>query len=233
MPGRLSIREKPDWRLGAGKFLWMAWPPNLCASLCQMPTLTLGLLSDTHMPHRMKQLPAAALDALAGVDLILHAGDVDDPTALEPLRKIAPVHAVRGNFHLQDFSDGGAALPAVVELRLAGHRVVLTHGHRSGLFGFWLKGLHVGGLWLGLTDNGLLNRRAVRRLARLYPGADLIVFGHSHRAHVEWYPEPVEGWVGCTLLVNPGAICPTRGEQPTVARVRLGNGKPEVEIIPL
>jgi len=181
----------------------------------------------------MKQLPAAALDALAGADLILHAGDVDDPAALEPLREIAPVHAVRGNFHLQDFSDGGAGLPAVVELQLAGHRVVLTHGHRPGLFGFWLKGLHVSGQWLRLTDNGRLNRRAVRRLARLYPEADLIVFGHSHRAHVEWYPELVEGWVGRTLLVNPGAVCPTRGEQPTVARVRLGTGEPEVEIIPL
>jgi predicted phosphodiesterase len=190
-----------------------------------MPTLTLGLLSDTHMPHRMKQLPAVALNALAGVDLILHAGDVDDPATLEPLRKIAPVHAVRGNFHLQDFSDGGAALPAAVELRLAGHRVVLTHGHRSGLFGFWLKGLHVGGLWLGLTDNGRLNHHTTRRLARLYPGADLIVFGHSHRAHVEW--------IDHTLLVNPGAVCPTRGEHPTVARVRLGTRKPQVEIIPL
>jgi putative phosphoesterase len=190
-----------------------------------MPTFTLGLLSDTHMPHRMKQLPAAALDALAGADLILHAGDVDDPATLEPLRKIAPVHAVRGNFHLQDFSDGGAALPAVVELQLAGHRVVLTHGHRPGLFGFWLKGLHLGAMWLGLTDNGRLNRRAAHRLARLYPQANLIIFGHSHRAHVEW--------VGRTLLVNPGAVCATRGEQPTAARVRLGTEKPKVEIIPL
>jgi len=146
-----------------------------------MPTLTLGLLSDTHIPHRMKQLPAAALNTLAGADLILHAGDVDDPAALESLREIAPVHAVRGNVHLQDFSDGGAALPTVVELQLAGHRIVLTHGHRPGLLGFWLKGLHVSALRLGLTDNGQLNRRAARRLARLYPGADLVVFGHSHR----------------------------------------------------
>ncbi len=190
-----------------------------------MPTLILGLLSDTHMPHRMKQLPAAALDALAGVDLILHAGDVDDPAALEPLRKIAPVHAVRGNFHLLDVSDGGAALPAVVELQLAGQRVVLTHGHRPGLLGFSLKGLHVSALRLGLTDNGRLNRRAARRLARLYPQADLIIFGHSHRAHVEW--------VGRALLVNPGGVCPSRREQSTVARVRLGTGKPKVEIIPL
>jgi len=35
------------------------------------------------------------------------------------------------------------------------------------------------------------------------------------------------------LLVNPGAVCPTRGKQPTVARLRLGAERPEVEIVPL
>ena len=79
--------------------------------------------------------------------------------------------------------------------------------------------------WLRLMDNGHLNQQAAHRLAQLYPEADVIVFGHSHRAHVEW--------VGHTLLVNPGAVCPTRREQPTVARMWLGAGRPEVEIIPL
>jgi putative phosphoesterase len=190
-----------------------------------MPALTVGLLSDTHIPHRLKRLPEAALDALAGVDLILHAGDVDDPAALEPLRVIAPVHAVRGNLHIQDLSDGGAMLPAVVELELAGHHVVLTHGHRPGLLGFFLKGLDVMAQWMGLMDNGQFNQRTVRRLARLYPEAEIIIFGHSHRAHVER--------VGRALLINPGAVCAAREEQPTVARMRLGVGRPEVEIIPL
>ncbi|MFQ6101635.1 MAG: YfcE family phosphodiesterase [Anaerolineae bacterium] len=195
-------------------------PPAL-----QMPALTVGLLSDTHIPHRLDRLPDAVLDALAGVDLILHAGDVDDPVALEPLRGIAPVHAVRGNVHLQDFSNGGATLPATVELQLAGWRVVLTHGHQPGLPGFCLKGLNVIAQWLGLMDNSHLNQHAIRRLTRLYPAADIIVFGHSHRAHVEQ--------VGHTLLVNPGAVCPTRREQPTVARMLVGEREPEVEIMPL
>ena len=192
-----------------------------------MSLLTVGLLSDTHIPHRLKRLPDAVLDALAGVDLILHAGDVDNPAALEPLRTIGPVHAVRGNIHLQDFSNGGATLPAVVELQLAGRRVVLTHGHRPGLFGFYLKSLEVVVQRLGLMDNSDFNRRIAHRLARLYPTADVVVFGHTHRAHIER--------IGRTLLVNPGAVCLTRGEQPTVARMRLGMGmgKPEVEIIPL
>ena len=191
-----------------------------------MPILTVGLLSDTHIPHRLKRMPDAVLDAFAGVDLILHAGDVDDPAALDPLQRIAPVHAVRGNVHPRDLSDGGGTLPAVVELQLAERRVMLTHGHRPGLFGFFVEGLDVMiAQRLGLTDNDHSNRRIARRLARLYPEADIIIFGHTHRAHAER--------VGHTLLVNPGAACATSREQPTVARMRLGAGRPEVEIIPL
>ena len=173
-----------------------------------MPTLTIGPLSDTHIPRRMKHLPQAALDALAGMDVILHAGDVDDPAALKPLQEIAPVYAVRGNFHITDLSDGGASLPEVIKLELADQHVVLVHGHRPGPIGFLLKGLHVFAENLRLTDNGALNRRSARRLARAYPEADIIVFGHSHRAHVEW--------LGDTLLVNPGAVLKARGrEQPS------------------
>jgi hypothetical protein len=170
-------------------------------------------------------MPRAVLEALDGVDLILHAGDVDNPAALEPLRALAPVCAVRGNIHIQDFSDGGAALPAVVTLQIVGHRVVLTHGHQPGMFGFFLKGLDVLSQRVRLTDKEHTNRRIARRLARLYPEADVIVFGHSHRAHLEW--------IGHQLLVNPGAVCATSSEQPTVARMCLGEGVPEVNIIPL
>ena len=191
-----------------------------------MSTLTIGLLSDTHIPYRMTRLPQAALDALAGVDAILHAGDVDDPVALEPLREIAPVYAVRGNFHFLDLSDGGASLPDVVELDLANKRVVLTHGHQPGLLGLIIKGVRFVVNWAGLLDNGWLNRRNAHRLARIYPKADIIVFGHAHRAYVEW--------IGDKLLVNPGAVAESgKYEQPSVARMRLGQGKPEVKIIPL
>lgn len=191
----------------------------------QATDLTVGLISDTHIPHRLKRLPDTALDALAGVDLILHAGDVDDPAVLESLQTLAPVYAVRGNVHLQDLSDGGAALPAVVELELAGQRIVLVHGHRPGLGGFFLKSLNIIGQCLRLTDNGESNQRIARHLARLYPTADVIVFGHTHRAHVEW--------IGHTLLVNPGAVCPAPRERTTVARLQLGTKRPRVDIIPL
>jgi putative phosphoesterase len=57
-----------------------------------------GIISDTHGHLR----PEVA-EAFAGVDLIIHAGDIGNNEVLEALRAIAPVHAVRGNM------DGGWA----------------------------------------------------------------------------------------------------------------------------
>ncbi len=53
---------------------------------------TVGVISDTHGLLRPE-----ALAALAGVDLIVHAGDIGDPEIIDALRQIAPVHAIRGN----------------------------------------------------------------------------------------------------------------------------------------
>ncbi len=59
-----------------------------------------GLISDTHGLLRRE---AAA--ALAGVDRILHAGDVGRPEILDALRAIAPVTAVRGNVDTSSWAD--------------------------------------------------------------------------------------------------------------------------------
>jgi putative phosphoesterase len=187
--------------------------------------IELGLLSDTHIPHRMAELPGSVLEALRGVDVVLHAGDVDDPKALAPLRAIAPVHAVRGNIHLQDFSDGGSALPAVVEMSLAGQRIVLTHGHHPGLPGFAIKGRDIVLQLLRAVSADYINEYTIRYLVGRFPAADIIVFGHTHRSVVRR--------VGSMLLVNPGAVSPTRHQTRSVARLRLGNATPTVEVVPL
>lgn len=57
----------------------------------------IGVISDTH-----GMITPKVMRMLSGVDLLLHAGDVGNPTVLELLEKIAPVIAVRGN------SDRGA-----------------------------------------------------------------------------------------------------------------------------
>lgn len=51
-----------------------------------------GVISDTHGLLRDE-----AVEALRGSDLVVHAGDVGDPAILGELRRIAPVHTVRGN----------------------------------------------------------------------------------------------------------------------------------------
>ncbi len=57
-----------------------------------MPEHRLGVISDTHGLLRPE-----AVSALAGVELIIHAGDIGNPRILAELAQIAPVHAVRGN----------------------------------------------------------------------------------------------------------------------------------------
>jgi uncharacterized protein len=71
--------------------------------------MVVGLISDTHGLLRDE-----AMAALAGSDLIIHAGDVGKPEILERLRTVAPVIAVRGNI---DKGAWAAALPmtSVVE----------------------------------------------------------------------------------------------------------------------
>ena len=54
--------------------------------------MRIGVLSDTH-----DLLRPEALEALAGCECILHAGDISGPAVLDRLARIAPVRAVRGN----------------------------------------------------------------------------------------------------------------------------------------
>jgi putative phosphoesterase len=65
---------------------------------------SVGLISDTH-----GLLRDAALEALRGCDLIVHAGDVGKPEILTALRQLAPVVAVRGNI---DTAPWASELPA-------------------------------------------------------------------------------------------------------------------------
>ena len=82
-------------------------------------TLRLGVVSDTH-----DTLDPALGKLFAGVDFILHAGDIVGPDVLEALGKMAPVRAVRGN------NDAGAwaeALPAARVERFEDVPVLIVH----------------------------------------------------------------------------------------------------------
>ncbi len=57
----------------------------------------IGIVSDTHIPARSWGLPPRLFSLLEGVDLILHAGDLEEEYVLEELQALAPVEAVAGN----------------------------------------------------------------------------------------------------------------------------------------
>jgi putative phosphoesterase len=182
----------------------------------------IGVLADTHMPYRMSHLPRQILDIFQDVDLILHAGDVDEVEYLADLAALAPTLAVRGNLHFFDLSDGGIDLPFDLQLTLAGRSLVVNHGgwpHFAALAGDWMmekvlrKGLEKA------------NPRIARRLSRMYPFADVIVFGHSHRSY---YTQ-----LGDTLLFNPGSVCRSRNPAPSVGCLYLTPDSVEAEVIPL
>jgi uncharacterized protein len=82
-------------------------------------TLTVGVISDTHGLLRPE-----ALDALRGVDQILHAGDVGTPDILTALKAIAPTTAVRGNV---DHGVWATALPMTEVVRLGTLDVFMLH----------------------------------------------------------------------------------------------------------
>jgi putative phosphoesterase len=111
------------------------------------------VLADTHAPRRWKSCPAPVAACLEGAALILHAGDVCTAHVLDELAGYAPVLAVRGNNDGPDVAAWGA--PDRLETEICGLRVALVH------------------------DSGPAGGRPAR-LRRSFPGADLVVFGHSH-----------------------------------------------------
>jgi hypothetical protein len=148
-------------------------------------TITLGLISDTHMPDRWRTLHDSLFDIFAGVDLILHAGDVGELWVLDQLSQVAPVVAVHGN---DDSPDSIRELPFQQVVVIGGRRILLTHSHFPD------------------RDEEMEKRKIdewhpkLQRLADMAKGAgaDILVFGHTHIA-LDTYYDGVR-------LINPGAI---------------------------
>ncbi len=130
------------------------------------------VVSDTHVPDRAASLHPALLGELqrSKPDLILHAGDISTPGVLKALGRIAPVKAVMGN---RDWLFAGK-LKGFLELNIHGVNIALTHGHLNFLTYWWDKANYM--------FRGYNRDRIVRRLELAFPKADLVVFGHTHRA---------------------------------------------------
>lgn len=113
--------------------------------------MRIGIISDTHGLVRPR-----VIEVFAGVDHILHAGDVGGEHVLHALRELAPVTYVGGN------NDEGTSGLDIVRVTLGGVRILLTHilliPHKPR-----------GGVLASMREEP----------------ADLVVFGHSHQPHNE------------------------------------------------
>ena len=190
-----------------------------------MHSIRLGILADTHIPHRLAALPARVPEvfAAAGVSSILHAGDVDEPGALDPLAVIAPVIAVRGNLHLASRSRSSPHLPYAVFLDVMGQRIILTHGHGRPPQGLWDQRQGFLRRAPSADTRDAYNKELNTRPRRRFPNADILIFGHSHRRLLRR--------VGGTLFLNPGAIAHARDESPSVAILTISANDVSVAFI--
>ena len=120
--------------------------------------MLIGLISDTHIPDRAKEIPQKVFDAFSEVDLIIHAGDLTSLKVIEDLEKIAPVMAVQGNMD----RTRGIDLPAAKVLEAEGLKIGIAHGE-------------------------VYPRADTQQLVYLAKelNADIMITGHSHQPKIE------------------------------------------------
>ncbi len=179
-----------------------------------MPTI--GIISDTHMPQRWAKLHDSIFDIFAGVDLIMHAGDVGKLWVLDELSKIAPVVAVHGN---DETEEATAALPFLTTVSVGGQRIVMTHSHYPD------RAVEMEKRKIDAWGPKLDYRAGFAKEHH----AQIVITGHTH------IPMAVEH--DGVLIINPGALASggffSRQTVQSVVRLHLDGARTQVEFIDL
>ena len=115
--------------------------------------MRVAILSDTHIPTRLSDIPGKVYEVCGDADLVLHAGDHVQKSVITDLERIAPVKAVQGNMDGPEL----AHLPERLCLELEGFRICMAHGSGAP-FG--------------------LEKRVLSWFSHRNP--DIVVFGHTH-----------------------------------------------------
>ncbi len=115
-------------------------------------------------------------------DLALHAGDgAHSFMLLSEKYPTVTFRAVRGNCDGLRSFFGGSDLAEEEIINIAGHRILLTHGHRHSV----------------KFSLGMLQMYARSK------GADIAVFGHTHEPYESYIPDGADE--NSLRLFNPGA----------------------------
>ena len=149
---------------------------------------TLGVISDTHSAGRGRDLPKKVLDALQGVDMILHCGDLECLGVLDYLEEVAPLLAVRG---YEDPIEDSERLALTT-------RVVKVEGVSIGM----IHDIQWPGPKIPTSPDGtnlvFPNSNGQETMAKKFKEpVDVVLFGDTHE-------EIVTYWDG-VMIMNPGS----------------------------
>jgi putative phosphoesterase len=125
-------------------------------------TRTVGLIADTHIPVRARELPRKIFEVFDKVDFIIHAGDLVDLSVIDELEQLAPVLAVYGNM------DG----PKI--------RGKLSKMNSVKVFNWKIGVIHDPRAFFGM--------RKMREIAKQYD-FNVLVYGHTHNPRIKWEGE--------------------------------------------
>ena len=151
--------------------------------------MRIGVISDTHTPSVSKEPPPEVVKAFEGVDLILHAGDIYQPSCLDWLERIAPVKAVELGSIAHFNGDPRVAEQQVIELE--GYTIGMVHD-------LMLPGMP-SEVRPGVIAKKFPTTMELPTSVKEFFGTpvDTVVFGHTHQAVIEEH----QG----ILLINPGS----------------------------
>ena len=122
-------------------------------------TKNIGLISDTHMPVRAREIPKEVFVVFENVDFIVHAGDLVDLSVIDELEQLAPVLAVHGNM---DGPEIRGKLPKMNTVKVFDWKIGVMH-----------------------NPGALFGTRKMREIA-LQNSFDAFVFGHTHNSSIRW-----------------------------------------------
>ena len=148
----------------------------------------IGVISDTHSAGSGRDLPERILDALRGVDMILHCGDLECLGVLDYLEEVAPLLAVRG--YEDPLEDGNRLAMTTRVVKVEGVSIGMTHDIQwpSPKIPTSPDGT---GLVLPEGDGREIMARKFKEQV------DVVLFGDTHE-------ELVMRWDG-VLIMNPGS----------------------------
>jgi putative phosphoesterase len=168
-------------------------------------SMRIGVLSDSHVPDILSELPPRVCEIFNGVDLIFHAGDISSLAVLQQLEPIAQTFAVYGdrdNWQIKHY------LQEKQRLDFARRSVGLVHGHRAWQVDVWTRVIYH-------FNPSLRSQALFNHVLREFAGehVDAIVFGHSHTPYIKVH--------GSVLLFNPGSVVPRNGQPGTVGLLEV------------